>query len=80
MLAWVQLQLTAMTRGIYISQKTSRALGVPKGANHPDLLFDGRIQPTNAMSGECVAVTKAIANGSSSGSHNKTITFAIRTH
>jgi hypothetical protein len=50
--ACLQLQMTAMTRGIYISQKTSRSLGVAAGANHPDLLFDERVQPTNAMSGE----------------------------
>jgi hypothetical protein len=40
-----------MTRGIYISQKTSRRLGVAPGANHPDLLFDERIQPESSMSG-----------------------------
>jgi len=43
--------MTAMTRGIYISQKTSRKLGVQPGVDHPDLLFDERNQPANAMSG-----------------------------
>jgi hypothetical protein len=37
-----------MTRGIYISQKTSRQLGVKPGEGHPDLLFDARA----SMSGE----------------------------
>jgi hypothetical protein len=41
-----------MTRGIYISQKTSRKLGVTPGADHPDLLFDARNQPANGMSGK----------------------------
>jgi hypothetical protein len=48
----LQLQLIAMTRGIYISQKTSRKLGVMPGADHPDLLFDARHQPANGMSGK----------------------------
>jgi hypothetical protein len=43
--------MVAMTRGIYISQKKSRSLGVAPGANHPDLLFDERNQPEHAMSG-----------------------------
>jgi len=43
--------MTAMTRGIYISQKTSRQLGVRPGVDHPDLLFDERVQAPNEMSG-----------------------------
>jgi len=34
--------MTAMTRGIYISQKTARQLGVPNNWPHPDLWFEER--------------------------------------
>lgn len=47
-----QLQLTAMTRGIYISQQIAREIGVRPGSEYPDLLFDERNSPTSSKSGE----------------------------
>ena len=48
-----------MTRGVYISQKTSRQLGVPSGADHPDLLFDGRQSPSGEHTDGCVLQGRA---------------------
>jgi hypothetical protein len=47
-----------MTRGVYISQKESRRLGVPQGADHPDLLFDGRTSPSGKRIGMCLCPTQ----------------------
>jgi hypothetical protein len=58
-----QLQMSALARGIYISQKTARQLGVAAGANHPDLLFDERIQPASQMSGACACSCVRQLNG-----------------
>jgi len=44
-----QLQMTAMTRGIYISQKTARQLGVPNNWPHPDLWFEKRDLTTGKL-------------------------------
>jgi hypothetical protein len=53
--------MLAMTRGIYVRQKTARSLGVPSTSSYPDLLFDARNQPANAMTGEHLARAAAEA-------------------